>query len=60
MALAQRLESLVKRHADVDVRILAENSRPLPDVALLRRLKKEKLSLKDGISFLMSEIGHIA
>ncbi|MBV8060358.1 MAG: DUF465 domain-containing protein [Alphaproteobacteria bacterium] len=60
MALAQRLDSLVKRHADVDLRILAETSRPLPDTAILHQLKKQKLSLKDGINFLMSEIGQTA
>jgi hypothetical protein len=50
MALAQRIESLRKRHAEIDMKILAETSRPLPDHAELHRLKAMKLGLKDDIN----------
>jgi hypothetical protein len=49
MALEQRIESLRKRHTEIDHKILAETARPLPDVAELHRLKAMKLSLKDDI-----------
>jgi len=50
MALAQRIESLRKRHTEIDIKILAESARPLPDKDELYRLKALKLSLKDHIN----------
>jgi uncharacterized protein len=41
--------SLKSRHAQLDAQIHAEERRPAPDSALLARLKKEKLRLKDEI-----------
>ncbi len=50
MALAQRIESLRKRHAEIDLKIVTESSRPMPDQAKLRRLKALKLTLKDDMN----------
>ena len=50
MALEQHLEMLRKRHMEVDLRILAERSRPSPDERMLGQLKKQKLILKDDIN----------
>jgi len=50
MPLAQHLESLRKRHTEIDLKILAERARPFPDTGVLSQLKKQKLSLKDDIN----------
>jgi hypothetical protein len=49
MANAHR-EQLIARHARLDASLAAELKRPLPDPTTLRRLKREKLKLKDEIS----------
>ena len=41
------LSALASKHADIEARISEENQRPLPDMAIISRLKKEKLRLKD-------------
>jgi len=48
MATAHR-EQLIARHARLDASLAAELKRPLPDPTTLRRLKREKLKLKDEI-----------
>ena len=53
MALEQHIETLKKRHAELDTKIRAETARPLPDDLLLHHLKAEKLVVKDSISQLM-------
>ena len=55
MALAQRLESLKKRHEDTEAHLHAEETRPSPDIALIQKLKREKLTLKDEITRLDAE-----
>ena len=42
--------ALAHKHADLDARINEENQRPMPDMAILNRLKKEKLRLKEEMS----------
>lgn len=42
--------SLSQRHAQLEVRIATETRRPLPDMQLIRELKREKLRLKDELS----------
>ncbi len=44
------LEALQARHAGLDARIAEENQRPHPDDALLARLKKEKLKIKEAMA----------
>ncbi len=50
MALQQHLDTLQKRHDDLDLKIHAEYARPSPDERRLIELKKQKLHLKDDIS----------
>jgi len=44
------IAALQTRHAGLDHRIAEESQRPQPDSALIARLKKEKLWLKEEIS----------
>ncbi len=39
--------ALATKHADLEARLNEETQRPLPDMATISRLKKEKLKLKD-------------
>ena len=39
--------ALATRHADLEARLNEEAQRPLPDMATITRLKKQKLRLKD-------------
>jgi hypothetical protein len=43
------VSALENKHAGLDARIAQENQRPHPDEALISRLKKEKLRLKEEI-----------
>lgn len=47
--LAVRLEVLRREHRDLDEAIYALETSGRPDVLTLRRLKKQKLALKDQI-----------
>ncbi len=49
MANAHR-DQLIARHARLDDSLANELKRPVPDTVQLRRLKREKLKLKDEIS----------
>lgn len=44
-----RLEVLRREHRDLDEAIIALESTVMPDQLMLRRLKRQKLSLKDQI-----------
>lgn len=44
--------TLIKRHREIDLKILGEESRPLPDNIKLRELKIQKLRIKDQITSL--------
>jgi len=48
-SLMARMATLRQRHRALDARIRDEERRPMPDMARLRRLKQEKLGLKDAI-----------
>jgi len=54
MALEQRIESLRRRHAQIESQLANEEARPVPDTALTQQLKREKLLLKDEIERLTS------
>jgi uncharacterized protein len=43
------VSALESKHAEIEARILEENQRPMPDMATLSRLKKEKLKVKEAI-----------
>jgi len=49
-ALEARLIILRQDHADLDAAIQALSATPLPDMMLIGRLKRRKLSLKDEIT----------
>lgn len=42
--------ALQAKHAGLEARIVEESQRPLPDMAILARLKKEKLRVKEEMS----------
>lgn len=60
MALAQRIESLKKRHTEIESQIHLEESRPARDETKLQSLKKEKLTIKEEIAKLEAEIASAA
>ncbi|MDP8993431.1 MAG: YdcH family protein [Pseudomonadota bacterium] len=45
-----QLAALQTRHAGLDAKIAEEARRPLPDAAVLARLKKEKLRVKEAMA----------
>jgi hypothetical protein len=45
-----RIAALQTQHAGLDRQIAEESQRPLPDSALIARLKKEKLWIKEELS----------
>lgn len=49
MSLDSRLESLEKRHYNVEEKLHREMSHPAADAARVAKLKREKLMLKDEI-----------
>lgn len=54
--LRERLEHLKAEHRDLDDAILALAQRSVPDMLQLQRLKKKKLSLKDEILRIESQL----
>jgi len=55
MPLSARIESLKKRHTEIEQQLHTEESSPAQDEAKVAKLKKEKLSLKDEITRLTDE-----
>lgn len=49
MSLEGHLEELTEKHRQLDQAITAEAARPGSDDAVLRRMKQEKLKLKEEI-----------
>ena len=49
--LSAGIVALRPRHADLEARIHAEQTRPLPSVSRLRLLKAHKLKLKDEMAY---------
>ena len=44
------ISALETKHAGLDAKLSEESHRPLPDMAIIARLKKEKLRLKETIA----------
>ncbi|MCD6073884.1 MAG: hypothetical protein K0Q70_767 [Rhodospirillales bacterium] len=44
-----RIDTLKNQHRQLQAKIEAENSRPLPDEFLVSKLKREKLKVKDQL-----------
>jgi len=55
-----RMATLRQRHRALDARILDEERRPMPDMARLKRLKQEKLGLKDAIAVTRTILARLA
>lgn len=58
MALSAHLQELSERHRQLERRIQEEMARPGSDDLEIRRMKQEKLKLKDEISRLQHETRH--
>lgn len=54
MSFEDRIESLRLKHQALEQELHDESLRPLPDSALIAKLKREKLRLKDEIE----RLGH--
>ena len=52
------VSALEAKHAGLEARINEESQRPLPDMATLARLKKEKLKIKEEMSGLNGDAPH--
>lgn len=50
MSLKNHLKSLRQKHAEIDGKVRAEESRPLPDTLVVRGLKLRKAQLKTEIT----------
>lgn len=49
MGYDARIESLRSKHAEIEMALVTEARRPLPDENLLLTLKRQKLRIKDEI-----------
>jgi hypothetical protein len=58
MALSGHLHELSEKHRQLERRIEEEIARPGSDEVAIRRLKQQKLKLKDEIARLQSETRH--
>lgn len=58
MALSAHLQELSEKHRQLERRIEEEASRPGSDDATIRKLKRQKLKLKDEIVRLESQTRH--
>ncbi len=47
---SSHMSALKQKHAALESKLAAEENRPFPDDALILRLKKEKLALKDEMA----------
>lgn len=54
--LRMRLQVLRQDHRDLDTAIRALEESAAPDILVIRRLKKQKLSLKDRIARIEDEL----
>ena len=52
MAVEQRIQSLRKRHSEIDHLIRVEEAHSSTDPATLHELKRQKLLIKDELEFL--------
>lgn len=57
MSCYAQVEALRMVHNQLDIEVQEEAQRPCPDGAKLRRLKSQKLEIKDRISRLMAQRG---
>ncbi|KRS14726.1 hypothetical protein XM53_03260 [Roseovarius atlanticus] len=48
-SLKARIDTLTRRHREIDLRITREQSQPTGDALRLKQLKQERLGLRDAI-----------
>jgi hypothetical protein len=60
MSLESRVFALRGKHADLDSTIKHEQNRPAPDMVTIKKLKFEKLRLKEEIARIDSESMRVA
>ncbi|MEQ8825095.1 MAG: DUF465 domain-containing protein [Filomicrobium sp.] len=58
MSIEGHLEELTEKHRLLDEQIMTEAARPGSDDAMVRRMKQEKLRLKEEIERLRGETRH--
>ena len=56
MSLVTHLEALQHKHAMLEQAIYEESHRPSPDFAKVTTLKKQKLTVKEEMSSIMSSV----
>lgn len=56
MPFTQRIESLKKRHAEIEEQLHLEEARPAQDEGKIGKLKREKLSIKEEIAKLEAQM----
>lgn len=49
MQIGNRYQALIDRHRAIELALLEEMKRPLPDALVLQRLKRNKLTIRDEI-----------
>ncbi len=54
MSLEERVGALRNRHETLEQQLASENNRPHPDEAVVAKLKREKLKLKDEMARLQA------
>jgi hypothetical protein len=52
MAQLQRIESLKQRHQTLERNLEKEQTRPMPDAAVIAEIKRMKLAIKDEMEVL--------
>lgn len=60
MPLSARIESLKKRHNEIEEQLHIEESRPAQDEVKINKLKRDKLTIKDEITKLQEAQGKAA
>lgn len=58
MTIEGHLDALKRKHFDLEKEINFTGSRPAPDQAVLTRLKREKLKIKEEIERLQHQTRH--
>ncbi|TCD11439.1 YdcH family protein [Oricola cellulosilytica] len=58
MSIEAHLETLVRKHGDLESQISQILTRPMPDQVELMQLKREKLRLKEEIERIKVETRH--
>ena len=58
MSTTDRIESLKRKHAELEAALHREETRPHPDDATCYKLKREKLAIKDEMEKMSAAQAH--